>query len=58
MCVTMHFTVISVKQLLLARQCCFAGWCLSSVVVCNVAVGRAGSRARERSGGLHCTAGQ
>ena len=34
------------------------GWCLSSSVVCNAAGGRAGRRARGRSGGLHSTAGQ
>jgi len=47
--------------LLLARlmgQYCFARWCLLSVgVVCNAAGGRA-RRARGRSGGRHCTAGQ
>ena len=49
------------------RQHCFAGWdLLSVVVVCRrsassvtlTAGGRAGRRARGRSGGRHCTAGQ
>jgi len=47
-------------ELLLARlisQCCFAGWRLSSSVTLP-ACGLAGHRARGRSGGRHCTAGQ
>ena len=44
----------------LIGQYCFARWRLSSVniVVCNTASGRAGLRARGRSGVRHCMAGQ
>jgi len=47
--------------LLLARlmgHIVLLAWRLSSVVVCNTAGGRAGRRARERSGGRNSTAGQ
>ena len=64
LCLNWTMNAKSLNTLLLLAclmgQYCFARWRLSasSVVVCNAAGGPAGRRARGRSNGRHCKAGQ